>query len=231
MVSNTKTLIHATFVQVLHAAMPPGQVPYALAGAVVGLATASGLSQPLHSMDAVCGRPDAAPLACHGLGIVRAVDVEQGLLYLLTQLAESSMQLVDVLQVRDRGLCAPASRLCCIAVGWVVAMKASTLRSDQRAAQAIGKIAVRANQIDGYTGTSLCRGEGPAWDMVSTRPHESERWLCSQVGRLELPPALLQAPGLQSPYLSLFSLTADGSGARIMKSRGNLQRQGQQAAN
>lgn len=51
-----------------------------------------------------------------------------------------------------------------------------------------------------------------------------------QVGRLELPPALLQAPGLQSPYLSLFSLTADGSGARSMKSRGNLQRSGQQTA-
>ena len=85
--------------------MPPGQVPYALAGAVVGLATASLLSQPLHSMDTVCGSSEAAPLACHGLGIVRAVDVEQGLLYLLTPLPEATLQLVDVLQVREEVLC------------------------------------------------------------------------------------------------------------------------------
>lgn len=48
-----------------------------------------------------------------------------------------------------------------------------------------------------------------------------------QVGRLHLPPALLQAPGLQAPHLALFSLTADGSATRSMKSRGNLQRSGQ----
>lgn len=99
--------------------MPHLQVPAALAGAVVGLASASGLSQPLHSMDAVCRPPEAAPLACHGLGIVRAVDVERGLLYLLTPLAESAMQLVDVLQVRGPGLCTSVLNLlhCCIG-GW-----------------------------------------------------------------------------------------------------------------
>lgn len=47
---------------------------------------------------------------------------------------------------------------------------------------------------------------------------------CRQVGRLSLPPALLQAPGLQSPYLALFSLTSDASASRSMKSRGNLLR-------
>lgn len=45
-----------------------------------------------------------------------------------------------------------------------------------------------------------------------------------QIGRLHLPPALLQAPGLLAPHLALFSLAADCSGARSMKSRGNLQR-------
>ena len=85
--------------------MLPEQVPYALAGAVVGLATAIGPSQHLNSMDAVYGRPEAAPFACHGLGIVRCVDVEQGLLYLLTPLSEATMQLVDVLQVRHRAPC------------------------------------------------------------------------------------------------------------------------------
>jgi hypothetical protein len=46
----------------------------------------------------------------------------------------------------------------------------------------------------------------------------------AQIGRLHLPPALLQAPGLLAPHLALFSLAADCSGARSMKSRGNLQR-------
>ena len=97
--------------------MPPGQVPHALAGAVVGLATASASSQPLHSMDAVCGRPGAAPLACHGLGIVRAVDVEQGLLYLLTPVTESTLELVNALQVRGPGSCTCVLMMCFRIVG------------------------------------------------------------------------------------------------------------------
>lgn len=87
--------------QVLHAAMPSDQVPYALAGAVVGLAVASQPRQPVHSMDAVFRTCSAeAPLACLALGIVRAVDVERGLLYLLTPLSEAAMLLVDTLQVK-----------------------------------------------------------------------------------------------------------------------------------
>ena len=85
--------------QVLHAAVSPDQLPYALAGAVVGLATASGLNQPLHSMDTVFGNFKGAPLVCHALGIIRAVDVHEGLLYLLTPLSEADMLLVDTLQV------------------------------------------------------------------------------------------------------------------------------------
>lgn len=87
--------------QVLHAAMPTDQIPYALAGAVVSLAVASPLRQPVHSMDAIFRTSSAeAPLACHALGIVRAVDVEQGLLYLLTPLSEAAMLLIDTLQVK-----------------------------------------------------------------------------------------------------------------------------------
>jgi polynucleotide 5'-hydroxyl-kinase GRC3/NOL9 len=48
-----------------------------------------------------------------------------------------------------------------------------------------------------------------------------------QVGRLELPPALLQTGGALSPYLALFSLATAGTGAGANKSRNNLQRAGQ----
>jgi len=81
--------------------MPSDQIPYALAGAVVGLAVASQLRHPVHTMDALFRTSSSeAPLACHALGIVRAVDVERGLLYLLTPLSEAAMLLVDTLQVK-----------------------------------------------------------------------------------------------------------------------------------
>jgi polynucleotide 5'-hydroxyl-kinase GRC3/NOL9 len=47
------------------------------------------------------------------------------------------------------------------------------------------------------------------------------------VGRLELPPALLQTARHLSPYLSLFSLATSGTGAGASKSRNNLARAGQ----
>ena len=48
-----------------------------------------------------------------------------------------------------------------------------------------------------------------------------------EVGRLELPPALLQTARFQSPYLTLHSLSTAGTGAGAIKSRNNLMRSGQ----
>ncbi len=48
-----------------------------------------------------------------------------------------------------------------------------------------------------------------------------------QVGRLELPPELLQGGGFASPYLSIGSIAAAGTGAGAIKSRNNLLRAAQ----
>ena len=48
-----------------------------------------------------------------------------------------------------------------------------------------------------------------------------------EVGRLELPPTLLQTGKFQSPYLTLHSLSTAGTGAGVIKSRNNLLRAGQ----
>ena len=46
------------------------------------------------------------------------------------------------------------------------------------------------------------------------------------LGRLALPPALLQGGGFHSPYLALGSVQAEGSGSAAMRSRNNLHRAG-----
>lgn len=48
-----------------------------------------------------------------------------------------------------------------------------------------------------------------------------------QLGRLELPPVLLQTSRFMFPYMSLFSMSASGTGAGAVKSRNNLLRAGQ----
>jgi polynucleotide 5'-hydroxyl-kinase GRC3/NOL9 len=48
-----------------------------------------------------------------------------------------------------------------------------------------------------------------------------------EIGRLELPPALLQTGKFLSPYLALHSLSTAGTGAGAIKSRNNLMRSGQ----
>jgi len=48
-----------------------------------------------------------------------------------------------------------------------------------------------------------------------------------EIGRLELPPALLQTGKFISPYLALHSLSTAGTGAGAIKSRNNLMRSGQ----
>ncbi len=51
--------------------------------------------------------------------------------------------------------------------------------------------------------------------------------MCMQVGRLELPPELLQGGAFASPYLSIGSIAAGGTGAGVIKSRNNLLRAAQ----
>ena len=51
-----------------------------------------------------------------------------------------------------------------------------------------------------------------------------------QVGRLDLPPELLQSGEIVCPYLSSWSLSTVGTGAGAIKSRNNLQRAAQLAA-
>lgn len=48
-----------------------------------------------------------------------------------------------------------------------------------------------------------------------------------QTGRLELPPQLLQAGHLTSPYLSISLIRTEGTGAGIARSRNNLIRASQ----
>ncbi|KAK9828014.1 hypothetical protein WJX81_000356 [Elliptochloris bilobata] len=54
-----------------------------------------------------------------------------------------------------------------------------------------------------------------------------QRVTTMQVGRLELPPELMQGGGFASPYLSIGSIAADGTGAGMIKSRNNLLRAAQ----
>lgn len=56
---------------------------------------------------------------------------------------------------------------------------------------------------------------------------ELERTRVLQLGRLELPAALLQTPRFMSPYLSLFGMSTAGTGSGAIKSRGNLMRASQ----
>ena len=109
--------------------------------------------------------PADFPAQCLELGVVRAVDTERSLLYLLTPLPIEQLRRVNLLQV--------------------------------------GPMIMRT-AMD-------CMGHA---DVPVLR----------QVGRLELPPALLQTTGLQSPYLAAFSMSAEASGSKEMKSRGNMAR-------
>ena len=45
-----------------------------------------------------------------------------------------------------------------------------------------------------------------------------------QVGKLDLPLALLQSSNFSTPYVSTWSITADGTGAGAIKARNTLMR-------
>jgi hypothetical protein len=47
-----------------------------------------------------------------------------------------------------------------------------------------------------------------------------------QVGKLELPMQLLQSPEVQAPFIALFCLSTEATGAGAIKARSNLQRTG-----
>jgi len=60
---------------------------------------------------------------------------------------------------------------------------------------------------------------------VFVKPRHWLKLVCLwQVGKLELPLALLQTSTFLSPYISVWSITADGTGAGVMKARNTLLR-------
>lgn len=62
----------------------------------------------------------------------------------------------------------------------------------------------------------------------SSRPlSELQRMNALVLSRLAVPTQLLNAPGLVSPYMALFNLATEGTGAAVMKSRRNLLRSSQ----
>lgn len=67
-----------------------------------------------------------------------------------------------------------------------------------------------------------------AYVLTPLSPAELEHVEVFEVGRLELPPALLQTKKFLSPYVALHSLAASGTGAGVIKSRNNLLRARQQ---
>lgn len=84
----------------LHCAVPASELPAAVNGTVVGLASAPGdQGLPAAYRHVLNSDGEAPPLPCLGLGIVRSLDAEQGLVYLLTPLGEAELQRVNTLQV------------------------------------------------------------------------------------------------------------------------------------
>jgi len=128
-------------INILHSDVPRTEMERVLNGAIVGLCSLSERKKERSVDDDIAD----GLLPCLGLGLVRAVDANAGMAYVLSPLTEDRLQMVDALEV----------------------------------------------------------------------------------GRLELPPALLQTKKYLSPYLALHSLASSGTGAGAIKSRNNLLRAGQ----
>jgi len=79
--------------QVLHSGVPATELSHALQGSIVGL-LAQRAAEPSAAADGTL------PAACLGLGLIRTLDTERGLLYLLTPLPLDQLQRVNSLQVR-----------------------------------------------------------------------------------------------------------------------------------
>ena len=80
--------------QVLHSVVPTAELSHALQGTIVGL-----MSETADAADPSVGAHDTSPAQCLGLGLVRTVDADRGLLYLLTPLPIEQLQRVTTLQV------------------------------------------------------------------------------------------------------------------------------------
>ncbi|RWR80312.1 polynucleotide 5'-hydroxyl-kinase NOL9 [Cinnamomum micranthum f. kanehirae] len=68
----------------LHCQVPDSEVSYSLNATIVGLAVS-------------CTKPESSTPWCVGLGIVRAVDISKGLLYVITPVAQHNLEKVDIL--------------------------------------------------------------------------------------------------------------------------------------
>jgi len=88
-----KVALDALRLHFLDASVPPSQVLVALNGTLVGLCVSS-------------PEREGGVEECVGLGLVRAVNAEKRLLYIITPLGVQQLQRVDVL-VRGRGLEVP----------------------------------------------------------------------------------------------------------------------------
>jgi hypothetical protein len=92
-------------VELSHAQVQQSELPLALNGALVGLASSSSSSCPAgvgsSSSQEQQGVAALGPQLreCLGVGLVRAVDAQRGVLYLLTDVSEQRLQEVDVLMV------------------------------------------------------------------------------------------------------------------------------------
>jgi polynucleotide 5'-hydroxyl-kinase GRC3/NOL9 len=92
-------------VELPHAQVQQSELPLALNGALVGLASSRSSSSSLLAGNG--GKTEQQGVAalgpqlheCLGVGLVRAVDAQKGLLYLLTDMNEQRLQEVDVLMV------------------------------------------------------------------------------------------------------------------------------------
>eukprot|EP00887_Chlorella_sp_A99_P005329 scaffold1.g5329.t1 len=94
-------------VQVLHSAVAPSQLAYALNASVVGLcgpAPEQGDAAMVGTVaataaDSLLAAPPPSSLPCLGLGVVRAADARSGRLHVLTPVAEGQLERVTALQV------------------------------------------------------------------------------------------------------------------------------------
>lgn len=83
--------------QLLHGQVAPQQLAYAVNGAVVGLV--EGDTEGPSDAAPPVSEQVLAPAPCVGVGLVRAVDARQGLLYVLTDVPEAELERVRCLQV------------------------------------------------------------------------------------------------------------------------------------
>lgn len=83
-------------IEVQHAQVSFEEIPVALNGAVVGLASSNSSSS---GQAEASGTQQGLLHECLGLGLVRAVDGPRKQLYLLTDLSEQQLQKVDMLQL------------------------------------------------------------------------------------------------------------------------------------